>query len=252
VALSASNREEFHRKPTQDIKASAPGLIDPELWAWLDWHVRCREDGQAMQQAFEAFAEWYAVYGYPILFLGVLLENAGVPVPGETAVLVAGFLASPAGGERFSLGWVIALTFGAAVLGDNFGFWLGRRLARPRLQRGRAFLVLTPQALRKTEGFFARYGILTVFVARFITGLRVVAALAAGTAGMPWSHFFFANAGGALVWATTISFLGYFFGRSWQLLDHWLGWGTWIILGCAILVLVLRRLWVARTSERGQ
>src|SRR3954471_21918467 len=112
---------------------------------------------------FEFFAEHYAAYGYPILFLGVLLENAAVPVPGETAVLVAGFLASPAGGARFRLGGVIALTVAAAVLGDNLGFWLGRRLARPRLQRGRAFLLLTPQALRTAEGYFARYGTLTVF-----------------------------------------------------------------------------------------
>jgi Zn-dependent protease/CBS domain-containing protein len=72
-----------------------------------------------MDRAFEAFVEWYGAYGYPVLFLGVLLENAGVPVPGETAVLVAGFLASPAGGERFRLGWVIALATAAAVLGDN-------------------------------------------------------------------------------------------------------------------------------------
>jgi hypothetical protein len=85
-----------------------------------------------VERAFQAFADWYAAYGYPVLFLGVLPENAGIPVPGETAVLVAGFLASPAGGARFHLGAVIALTFAAAVLGDNLGFSLGRRWARPR------------------------------------------------------------------------------------------------------------------------
>jgi membrane-associated protein len=174
-----------------------------------------------------------------VLFLGVLLENAGVPVPGETAVLVAGFLASPAGGARFSLGLVIALAVAAAVLGDNLGFWLGRRFARPRLQRGHGFLVLTPQALRTVEGYFARYGTWTVFVAWFITGLRVVSALAAGTAGMPWSRFFPANAAGGLAWASVVGLLGYFFGRSWQLLHHALAWGSWIILGCAVLVVAL-------------
>src|SRR5437762_10194832 len=101
-----------------------------------------------MPQAFETFTEWYVAYGYPVLFLEVLLENAGVPVPGEVAVLVASFLASPAGGAHFSLGLVIALAFAAAVLGDNLGFWLGRRLAHPRLRRGQGFLLLTPQALR--------------------------------------------------------------------------------------------------------
>src|SRR5256885_8872241 len=103
---------------------------------------------------FEGFMHEYAAYGYPVLFVGVLLENAGIPVPGETAVLVAGFLASPAGGGHFHLGVVIGLTLVAAVLGDNIGFWLGHRWARPRLQSGRRFLFLTPAALQMAEGYF--------------------------------------------------------------------------------------------------
>jgi membrane protein DedA with SNARE-associated domain len=170
-------------------------------------------------------------------------------VPGETAVLVAGFLASPAGGARFHLGAVIALTFAAAVLGDNLGFWLGRRWARPRLQRGRGFLLLTPQAVRTAEGYFARYGTWTVFVARFVTGLRVVAAVAAGVAGMRWSHFVLANAAGALVWASTVSLLGYYFGRSWQLLHHWLGWGSWVVLGCAAFMVLIGHLRLRRRAK---
>jgi membrane-associated protein len=176
-----------------------------------------------VQDAFEAFVTWYAAYGYLVFFLGVLLENAGLPVPGETAVLVAAFLASPAGGGHFQLGLVMLLTFGAAVLSDNAGYWLGRRLARPRLARGRGFLFLTPQRFQAVENYFTRWGIGTVAVARFIAGLRVVAALAAGTAGMHWPRFFLANAAGALAWAVAVSLLGYFFGRSWKVLQHGLG-----------------------------
>src|SRR5437016_9036625 len=98
--------------------------------------------GCAVEDAFQTIAEQYATYGYPVLFIGVLLENAGLPVPGETAVLVAGFLCSRAGGSHFSVGWVIALTVVAAVIGDNIGFWLGREWARPRLQQGKRFLFL--------------------------------------------------------------------------------------------------------------
>jgi membrane protein DedA with SNARE-associated domain len=196
--------------------------------------------------AFQEFAVKYAVYGYPVLFFGVLLENAGLPVPGETAVLVAGFLASPAGGGHFNILLVILLATVAAIIGDNFGFWLGERWARPRLQQGRGFLFLTPKTLQLAEGYFNRYGIWTIFFARFITGLRVVAALAAGTAGMHWTKFFIANAAGALTWATAMSLLGYFFGHSWDLLHKWLGRGALIILGCLIvavgLPLLLRHL----------
>jgi membrane protein DedA with SNARE-associated domain len=195
---------------------------------------------------FETFTEGLESYGYPVLFIGVLLENAGIPVPGETAVLLAGYLSSPAGGGRLHILGVIVVTVVAAVLGDNLGYWLGREWARPRLQAGRRFLFLTPRTLELAEGYFHRYGLWTIFFARFISGLRVVGALAAGTAGMPWGRFVGANAAGALAWAVSMSLLGYFFGHSFELLHHWLGRGGAILLG-AVLVLVglpyaLRRL----------
>src|SRR5437660_10999617 len=189
--------------------------------------------------AFQKFAQEFAVYGYPVLFLGVLLENAGLPVPGETAVLVSGFLASPAGGGHFNILWVILITLVAAIVGDNLGFWLGHRWARPRLQQGRGFLFLTPKTLQLAEGYFERYGIWTIFFARFITGLRVVGALAAGTAGMTWAHFLVSNAAGAVTWAVTISLLSYFFGEHLPLLERWLSRGGLIALGCVVLVAVL-------------
>src|SRR5436309_15628196 len=74
----------------------------------------------ACMETFQRLADQY---GYLALFVGVLLENAGLPVPGETAVLVSGFLASPAGGAHFRLLSVILITLVAAVLGDNIGFW---------------------------------------------------------------------------------------------------------------------------------
>lgn len=196
-----------------------------------------------MLDFFQAFADEYAHYGYPVLFVGVLLENAAIPVPGETAVLLAGFLASPAGGHRFELGLVIGLTVLAAVVGDNIGFWLGRRWARPRLQAGRRFLVLTPPVMQRAERYFQRYGVWTVFLARFVAALRVAGALAAGTAGMAWSHFFLANLAGAVAWGTTVSLLGYFFGHSLHLLETWLGRGGLALLGILVLALGLPWLW---------
>jgi membrane-associated protein len=190
-----------------------------------------------VENALDLLLSWCEAYGYPVLFAGVFLENAGLPVPGETAVLVAGFLASPAGGERFHLPWVIALTVMAAVLGDNLGFWLGRRWARQRLQQGKRFLFLTPRALHRAEGYFHRYGSWTIFFARFITGLRVVGALAAGTAGMRWPRFLVANASGAVAWAVTMSLVGYFLGHSLHAVHKWLGLvGVLLLVGVLVVV----------------
>jgi membrane protein DedA with SNARE-associated domain len=191
---------------------------------------------------FDALAEWLGQYGYPLLFAAVFAENAGLPVPGETALLAGGLLAGRPE-ARLSIVGVIAVAFVAAVLGDNFGFWLGRRWARARLEQGRRFLFLTPNTLKSVEGYFDRYGTLTVFFARFVAGLRVVAALAAGTTRMSWPRFLLANAAGGLAWASAMGLLGYFFGQSWEALHHWLGRGALLALGSIVVLVGLAYLW---------
>jgi membrane protein DedA with SNARE-associated domain len=186
-----------------------------------------------MTGALEFFEDFCRTYGYPVLFAGVLLENAGLPVPGETALLAGGYLASVG---YFDLRVVIAGTVAAAVVGDNVGYWLGRRWARPRLKQGRRFLLLTPAVLRAAEDYFRRWGGWTIFFARFITGLRVVGALAAGTAAMPWRRFLVANAAGAVAWAVTISLVGFYFGRYQHLLEQWVGRVGLVLLVAAVLI----------------
>ncbi len=195
-----------------------------------------------MGDPFQSLVEWLSHYGYPVLFLIVFAENTGLPVPGETAVLVAGLLAGRPD-PPLAIVWVIGVTVLAAVLGDNLGFWLGRRWARRRLEQGKRFLFLTPATLRAVEGYFDHYGLLTIFFARFVTGLRVVAALAAGTSRLTWTHFLLANAGGAIAWATTMALLGFFFGQSWELLHRWLGRGALLILACVVLLIGIPYLW---------
>lgn len=191
-----------------------------------------------MGDNFQLLAEWLGNYGYPILFLLVLAESAGVPVPGETAVLAAAVLASRPD-SPLHIGWVILVVLAAAVVGDNVGFWVGDKWARPRLRAGKRFLFLTPEALQVVERYFQQYGSLTIAVSRFVAGLRVVAALAAGTSGMHWTKFFIANVLGAGAWAVTMSLLGYFFGQSWEALHKWMGRGALVILGCGVVLVGL-------------
>src|SRR5262249_51656620 len=182
-------------------------------------------------------------YGYPIVFLGVLLENAGVPVPGETILLAAGFLAHQG---VFSLPWVIGLAVVAAILGDNAGYWIGRRGGRPLGARDGPFVGLTPARLVALDAFFARHGVKTVFFARFVTGIRVFAALFAGISRLPWRWFLVYNAAGALTWATAVGMAGALFGQSWNLLQRWVGRAGLFAVGAIVafaLVLLSRRYW---------
>jgi membrane protein DedA with SNARE-associated domain len=162
----------------------------------------------------------FARYGYAVVFMGVFLENAGLPVPGETALL-AGAALSHFG--RLSLPWVIVTAIGAAILGDNLGFFIGRRAGRALVERYGARLGLTPRRLGQFNRFFARHGPKTVFIARFITGLRVFCAVLAGASELNWPTFLFYNATGALVWSTTIALVGYALGHSWDRLERIIG-----------------------------
>jgi membrane protein DedA with SNARE-associated domain/membrane-associated phospholipid phosphatase len=183
----------------------------------------------------------FTTYGYPIVFFGVMLENAGIPVPGETILLAAGFFASHG---QFSLPLVILIAAAGAVVGDNLGYLAGRRLGRPFIERYGRYFWLTPGRIEASERFFERHGNKTILIARFISGLRVFAAFFAGISRMPWRTFLIYNASGALLWATAISSLGYFFGNSWQLLEKWVGRAglfiAGIIIACAAILILAR------------
>ncbi len=187
----------------------------------------------------------FATYGYGVVFVGVFLENAGVPVPGETALLAGAELAHAG---RLSLGWVIVIAIAAATLGDNVGFWIGRRGGRALVERYGSRLGLTGKRLARFDRFFLLHGAKTVFIARFITGLRVACAVLAGGSGMSWRTFLFYNATGAIVWATAIGAAGYLLGQSWDLLQVWIGRTSLIGLAAVIVLAII--LFARRREER--
>ena len=183
-------------------------------------------------------------HGYWILGLIVLLENAGIPVPGETALLAAGYLSSSDGGSHLYFGTVVIVAFFAAVLGDNVGFLLGHYVARRRLAAGRRFLFLTPERMVIAERYFHKYGVFTVFIARFVTILRVIAGPAAGASGMKWGRFFAANAAGALCWSLAIAAIGHFAGHAFEAMKQRVGNVAWYILGAVLAAFIVWRVTV--------
>jgi membrane-associated protein len=172
-------------------------------------------------------------YGYWTVFFGILLENAGIPLPGETILIVASVLARTK--HELSIADVAVIAVLAAITGDNLGFALGRYGGRPLLDRYRHVFHIEKETVRKAESLFTRRGGMAVFFARFITGLRVVAGPMAGALRMHWYSFLLFNALGAVGWVGVITTLAYFLGPSLEPVLRHLSWA----FGVAVVLLTL-------------
>jgi membrane protein DedA with SNARE-associated domain len=150
-------------------------------------------------------------YGLILLFAVVAAESAGVPLPGETALIAAAILA---GQGKYSIVEVIAVAAAAAIVGDNAGYWVGRTGGRALLERWGPIRRYAERALPPGERFFEKHGGKTVFIGRFVSVLRVTAAWLAGITHMPWWRFFLWNAAGGISWATLVGLLAYYFGKA--------------------------------------
>ncbi len=199
------------------------------------------------ERIFEVLRGYFAVHGYGTVALALLLENAGVPVPGETILLFASFLAYSE--HQLHLPWIIVTATIAATLGDNLGYMIGRRGGRPLLDRYRHIFHIPEGHVKRGEHLFARYGSLTIFFARFVFGMRIIAGPLAGVLHMPWRQFAFFNFLGAALWVTVISTIGYVFGRNWDALLHFMKHFNVIVVIAAVLAVAVWYLW-RRRKER--
>jgi membrane protein DedA with SNARE-associated domain len=150
-------------------------------------------------------------YGYLAIGGFVLLEDFGVPVPGET-ILILGAVYAGAGRLDVVLVGLIACL--AAILGDNIGFAVGHFGGRPLVERFGRYVLLTAERLDKATGFFERHGGKIVVVARFVEGLRQANGIIAGITRMPWLRFLAFNALGAALWVATWVTIGYVSGSN--------------------------------------
>lgn len=155
--------------------------------------------------ALAALAPILDHYGYLAIAGLLLLEDFGVPAPGETVLIVGAIYA---GAGRLDIVLVALLAFAGAVAGDNIGYLIGRLGGRRLVERFGRYVLLTPERIDRAEGFFTRYGGGIVVVARFVEGLRQVNGIIAGVSGMPWRRFLAYNALGAALWVGTWVTLG--------------------------------------------
>jgi membrane-associated protein len=182
-----------------------------------------------------------AQYGYWAVGLALLLENAGMPVPGETVLLLASLLAYSR--EELRLPYIILVGVCAATLGDNLGYLIGYRGGRRLFDHYRNTFRIKSETIARGERLFEKYGAVTILFARFIFGLRVIAGPLAGVLRMPWKRFAIFNFLGALLWVTVISFAGYKFGKHWDVLTEYVESFNIGIAMVAIVVLLLLWRW---------
>ena len=187
---------------------------------------------------------WLASYGYLVVFLLVMVESIGVPVPGETALVGAALYAGST--HNLEIGWVIAVAIAGAVLGDNIGFSIGRYGGAKLLLRHGHKIRLHEGRLKIGIWLFRRHGGKVVFWGRFVSILRTWAAFLAGTNQMPWGRFLVFNAAGGIVWATLYGVVYYAFGGALESLSTTID----VVLGVAgTMILVAFFVWTKRKED---
>ncbi len=146
-----------------------------------------------------------------LLFLLIGIESAGIPLPGETALVASGVLAS---NSKLNIVAVIVVASAAAIVGDNCGYWIGRKGGRKLLERWSFVNRHAQKVLPRAERLFEKHGGKTVFFGRFIAVLRITAAWMAGISRMPWWRFLAFNAAGGILWATLVGLVAFYSGTA--------------------------------------
>lgn len=191
---------------------------------------------------------FFTHHGLPLLFVVVMLESFGIPLPGETALIAFGVLASQG---NYRIEWVIVVAAAAAIIGDNLGYWLiGRLGGRALFARWVWLRRYSERVLPTAERIMDRHGGKTVFFGRFIAILRFTAAWVAGLGRMHWWSFLIWNALGGVVWATSVGLVAYYSGHA--AADAIGRYGLFAAIGiiAALVVLALVYRIVGRRIER--
>jgi membrane protein DedA with SNARE-associated domain len=195
-----------------------------------------------------SMVDWLAAvvdtHGYAIVGGLVMLESMGLPLPGESILLIA---AAYAAYGRLSLIGVIAAAAAGAIVGDTIGYWIGRRGGRALLERVGRRAPWYRRRLARAEQFFDRHGGKTVFLGRFVAFLRMFAGPLAGVAGMRYGSFLAYNALGGICWAVLMGLVGYTFGSELPRLQQW-AHRIGIAAVCALVIVLI--VWRCRKAAR--
>lgn len=206
-------------------------------WAWLHYLLHLDTNLQILFQS-------YGNYIYLFLFLIIFAETGLIVtpfLPGDSLLFAAG---SVAANSNLSIHYLALLLFFAAILGDSFNYFVGKRFGIYLLQKKSRFL--KPKHVEKTSQFFTRYGAKTIIIARFLPIVRTYAPFLAGIGRMSYPTFITFNLIGAALWIGSLSYAGYFFGRIPLIATHF----EWVILSIIAVSLLLSFFSLRKTSAK--
>jgi membrane protein DedA with SNARE-associated domain len=188
---------------------------------------------------------FFTHHGLPLLLVVVMIESFGIPLPGETALIAFGVLASQG---HYRIEWVIVAAAAGAIVGDNLGYWLiGRLGGRALFRRWRWLNSYADRVLPRAEALMERHGGKTVFFGRFVSILRYTVAWIAGLSRMRWWRFLFWNAAGGIAWATAVGLIAYYSGRA--AADSIQKYGFYAVAAAAVAIALG---WIAVRRARGR
>ncbi len=196
----------------------------------------------------ETLYDLIGTYGYLIVFLLVGIESFGIPIPGETALITAAAFAALG---KLNIAFVIAASAAGAIIGDNAGYWVGKKGGIAIVHKFGRYVRLDESKIARMHEFFEKHGAKTVFLGRFISLLRCWAAVLAGVANMPYGTFMLWNALGGIGWSVIFGTLGYIFGKNLPRLEHYIGQASMAAALLAALVVGLGLLarWFSRNRS---
>ena len=198
--------------------------------------------------SLESIQEIASQYGYIAVFIGITLENTGIPLPGETITLVGGFLA---GSGELNYWLVLLCAISGAVIGDNFGYWIGRWGGWRLVLKISSLFNIKEKQLGEIKTQFIENAPRAVFFGRFVALLRIFAGPIAGIAQMPYPQFLLCNFGGATLWASVMVTISFFLGRivSLEMIVRWMAQFGMVILALVVLWIIVPRFWKSQPQE---
>jgi membrane protein DedA with SNARE-associated domain len=180
-------------------------------------------------------------YGLLVVAGCIGLESIGIPLPGETALIIGSVIAGRT--HELNIVEVIVTATCASFVGRIFGYMIGAKFGYWLLLRYGSYIRITQTRVKLGQYLFLQHGAMIMIIAQFVPVMRAIAGILAGANRMPWRHYLFACFVGALVWSIFFGLAAFTFGLQFKhLADSWWflsGPSGWVVFGIVAVIVII-------------